>query len=82
MKQPDDTYRVLPHRDVIVRQVGYNNTKYEHKPCGMPLTERQVKEENWCPHCPCSWMTIIGSSAFFPLAPFYADKTQIDVVTE
>jgi len=42
----EDTYRVLPHRDVIVDTEGY-----AHRPCGLPLTERDVKEANWCPHC-------------------------------
>jgi hypothetical protein len=40
-----DTYRVLPHRSI--RVVG---DEYEHH-CGMTLTERDVKEANWCPHC-------------------------------
>lgn len=41
-----DAYRVLPHRDI--RAV---NGTYEHKPCGMDLTEADVIEANWCGHC-------------------------------
>ena len=44
-----DAYRVLPHRDVLV--IDRHADKYEHKPCGMPLTEVDVIEANWCIHC-------------------------------
>jgi hypothetical protein len=48
-----DTYRVLPHRDVrfVSRNPDYT-PRYEHRPCSQELTERDVKEANWCPHCP------------------------------
>lgn len=48
----EDAYRVLPHRDVDVncKFAGAAPT-YEHRPCGMPLKESDVKEANWCPHC-------------------------------
>jgi hypothetical protein len=54
-----DAYRVLPHRDVLDltmysaatgRAIG--NFKYEHVPCGMPLSRGDVVDANWCPHCP------------------------------
>jgi hypothetical protein len=47
-----DTYKVLPHRDLIDcsgHRLGRYD--YEHVPCGMPLTRAQVAEANWCPHC-------------------------------
>ena len=48
-----DRYRVLPHRDIAVREAFAGaRSKYEHRPCGMPLSERDVKDANWCPHCP------------------------------
>jgi hypothetical protein len=53
----EDPYRVLPHRDVLViRDNGWNPAtwEYEHKPCGMPLTESDVKDANWCGHCACT----------------------------
>ena len=56
----EDTYRVLPHRDVVACTpesipVGWKGDfKYEHVPCGMPLTEADVIEANWCPHCPAT----------------------------
>lgn len=54
----EDTYRVLPHRDVLDctmystatgRPVG--KAVYEHVPCGQELSRRDVVEANWCPHC-------------------------------
>lgn len=52
----DDPYRVLPHRDVLdcsmYRADGaVIREDYEHVPCGMPLTRRDIVEANWCPHC-------------------------------
>lgn len=42
-----DTYRVLPHRDV--RRL--DSDRWEHLPCLSPLTDVDVIEANWCPHC-------------------------------
>lgn len=54
----EDTYRVLPHRDVLDCTMYSTATgepigkiSYEHVPCGQDLTEVDVKEANWCPHC-------------------------------
>jgi hypothetical protein len=54
----EDTYRVLPHRDVLDCTMYSTATgqpigdyDYEHVPCGMPLTRRDVVEANWCHHC-------------------------------
>ncbi len=48
-----DKYRVLPHRDLtpVYRGPGNLPVAYDHKPCGMTLNERDVKDANWCPHC-------------------------------
>jgi hypothetical protein len=60
----DDPYGVLPHRDILgnfhedFTEPGTVLT-YEHRPCGMTLTARDVKEANWCPHC----ATIINKAA-------------------
>jgi hypothetical protein len=53
MNMIEDRYRVLPHRDVLAvfRWPGDLPVAYEHKPCGMTLSERDVKDANWCPHC-------------------------------
>lgn len=48
----NDTYQVLPHRDVAVNHAFAGApAKYTHRPCGMPLSEGDVKDANWCPHC-------------------------------
>jgi hypothetical protein len=45
-----DTYRGLPHRDIYVRYAAAGDTpKYEHRPCGMELTEADVKEGQLMP---------------------------------
>ena len=49
-----DTYRVLPHRDVLdctATGLPVGGYDYEHVPCGRPLTRADVVEANWCPHC-------------------------------
>lgn len=46
-----DKFRVLPHRDIKSGQHHAGVQFYEHTPCGMNLTARDVKEANWCPHC-------------------------------
>lgn len=47
-----DAFQVLPHRDLKKLPGGFNSKfPYQHRPCGMDLTESAVKEENWCPHC-------------------------------
>jgi len=46
-----DPYRVLPHRDVRWMLLSAERNVYEHKPCGLRLTEADVKDANWCPHC-------------------------------
>jgi hypothetical protein len=55
----EDTYRVLPHRNVLDYTMYSSATgepiggyRFEHVPCGMDLTEGDVKDANWCPHCP------------------------------
>lgn len=50
-----DTFRVLPHRDIRAllgppRAIGRAQL-YEHGPCSMTLSQRDVKEANWCPYC-------------------------------
>lgn len=54
----EDRYRVLPHRDVLdCTMYSYatgepiGDIQYEHVPCGMTLSEADVKDANWCPHC-------------------------------
>ncbi len=63
----EDTYRVLPRRDILDRTMYSTATgepiglyDYEHVPCGMALTRRDVVEANWCPYCP----EIISKAAF------------------
>jgi hypothetical protein len=62
----EDTYRVLPHRDVLDCTMysaatgrPIDHYGYEHVPCGMSLTRRDVVEANWCPHC----ATVINKAA-------------------
>ena len=44
--------RVLPHRNVLdCTLYSVATGDYEHVPCGMPLTRRDVVEANWCAHC-------------------------------
>ena len=48
----EDIYRVLPHRHVnVTHAFAGAKPNYEHRLCGMPLSEVDVKEANWCPHC-------------------------------
>lgn len=53
-----DTYRVLPHRAVLdctmyatATGLPVGKYEYEHVPCGMTLSRRDVVESNWCPYC-------------------------------
>jgi hypothetical protein len=46
-----DMHRVLPHRDIKSWRPLTGPRYYTHRPCGMDLTPRQVKGENWCPFC-------------------------------
>jgi hypothetical protein len=53
----EDTYRVLPHRNVLDCTMYSSRTgdpigRYdlEHVPCGMSLKPVDI-ESNWCPHC-------------------------------
>jgi hypothetical protein len=59
----DDPYRVLPHRDVLDCSLygadgAVIRENYEHVPCGMPLTRREIVDDNWCPHCSMGRQTI------------------------
>ena len=61
--KPWDTYRVLPHRDVLDCSLYSAATgeaireSYEHVPCGMDLKRRDI-EDNRCPHCDAGHRTI------------------------
>jgi len=48
-----DRYRVLPHRDLTQKVWSEHGhaPEWEHGPCGMWLSESDVKDANWCPHC-------------------------------
>jgi hypothetical protein len=46
-----DEFRVLPHRDIKTGIPHAGVRFYEHRPCGVDLTARDVKEANWCPNC-------------------------------
>lgn len=54
-----DEFQVLPCRDIKAGQPHAGIRFYEHRPCGMYLTDRDVKEANWCPYC----ATIINKAA-------------------
>ncbi len=48
---PHRDVRTIPAADIAEMRRITANAEYEHIPCGMPLTEGDVIDANWCPHC-------------------------------